>query len=380
MILATYKITYPDLGVNQVKNLIKHSDYLLSKQIKDKDERNKFVSEFGENWFTDESPLYESLKSGVLECNPEFGSFKIEARLLDESKRRRVSYNHLYYPGETLGDKCVFLQDVDGDSKRRKALFRCRCGNEFTAFILNVKREHTTSCGCVQAKQRGSSQFIHYKHGDLVGSCIYLRESQRYSNNNRRAVFLCKCGKEFESNIASIVSGDCKSCGCYKNALMKVINIKHNMSFSKEYSSWSKMKSRCYNDSDERYIHYGYRGISVCDRWLESFDNFYLDMGAAPSKNHSIDRIDVNGNYELSNCRWATSKQQANNKRDNIFLELNGLKMTISQWSDRLNIKPGTLYFRYQAGWNVEEILNVDFISKYNNKKFLLKKQEDGII
>lgn len=90
--------------------------------------------------------------------------------------------------------------------------------------------------------------------------------------------------------------------------------LKHSRS-STEYSSWTNMKYRCYNKNCPQYEHYGARGITVCDRWLNSFDDFYDDMGKKPDKSMSLDRIDVNGNYEPSNCRWATSQQQSRNKR-----------------------------------------------------------------
>lgn len=91
-------------------------------------------------------------------------------------------------------------------------------------------------------------------------------------------------------------------------------NYRHGRCYSKEYSIWSAMKKRCKNPKNKAYKYYGERGIAVCERWL-SFDNFYSDMGAIPSEKHSIDRIDVNGNYEPSNCKWATQSEQVRNRR-----------------------------------------------------------------
>lgn len=93
---------------------------------------------------------------------------------------------------------------------------------------------------------------------------------------------------------------------------------KHGMWKSKEWNSWSHMKQRCYNENDTKHADYGGRGIAVCDRWMDKDNGFYyffLDMGFAPSKKHTIDRINVNGNYEPSNCKWSTPKEQSNNRR-----------------------------------------------------------------
>lgn len=110
-----------------------------------------------------------------------------------------------------------------------------------------------------------------------------------------------------------------KSCGCYKRELKaeqgKKQFYKDGLSNHPLYSTWSAMKARCYNKNNNRYEHYGKRGIKVCDRWKDSFKNFLEDMGEKPSKNHSLDRIDVDGNYCPENCRWADRTEQAINKQ-----------------------------------------------------------------
>jgi hypothetical protein len=125
----------------------------------------------------------------------------------------------------------------------------------------------------------------------------------------------CKCGKEKEIQLAHLRNGASTQCiGCAgknnKHAL------KHGLISSPEYITWLAMKQRCYDSKRHNYKHYGERGIIICERWLNSFENFYADMGPRPSPKHSIDRINNDGNYEPVNCRWATQKEQVNNTRN----------------------------------------------------------------
>ncbi|HEY9737554.1 MAG TPA: hypothetical protein V6D06_14770 [Trichocoleus sp.] len=115
------------------------------------------------------------------------------------------------------------------------------------------------------------------------------------------------------------------------------------------------MKSRCHNPNNAAYDRYGGRGIVVCDRWRESFENFYADMGPRPSEQHSIDRINNDGNYEPGNCRWATDKQQSRNTRRNRLLTYNGETLFLDEWAERLSISKHTLQTRLWRGWSVEE-------------------------
>lgn len=114
---------------------------------------------------------------------------------------------------------------------------------------------------------------------------------------------------------------------------------------------WAAMKDRCLNSNHKHYHRYGGRGIKVCDRWLESFENFIEDMGVRPTSNHSLDRYpDNDGNYEPSNCRWATVEEQQNNRSDNVFVEYNGEKITVSQLARKLDLPPNTLGMRLRRG------------------------------
>jgi hypothetical protein len=126
------------------------------------------------------------------------------------------------------------------------------------------------------------------------------------------------------------------------------------MSYSRAYGAWYRMLRRCYSEKNTSYKNYGGRGITVCDRWRESFDNFYRDMGECPDK-YELDRIDPNGNYEPDNCRWADRKTQSRNRRNNRRITFNGETKTIAEWAEITGINYSTLYgrlFAYQ--WSPE--------------------------
>ena len=141
-------------------------------------------------------------------------------------------------------------------------------------------------------------------------------------------------------------------------------NTKHGLfkTLRREHQCWADMRDRVNNPSNKSYKHYGGRGISICERWSD-FAAFFEDMGPSP-KNHSIDRIDVNGDYEPSNCRWATPREQSINRRDTILLTHNGETMCMKDWARRLGISYITLGGRIRSGWPVEKALTTPVASK----------------
>lgn len=126
---------------------------------------------------------------------------------------------------------------------------------------------------------------------------------------------------------------------------------------SGEYTSWVCMKMRCNNKNTKGYDRYGGRGITVCDRWQNSFLDFLQDMGPRPGQDYSIERVENNKNYEPGNCRWATRIEQANNRRANTILEFNGRRLTISQWSAITGLHRCAIHYRINHGWTVERAL-----------------------
>lgn len=138
-------------------------------------------------------------------------------------------------------------------------------------------------------------------------------------------------------------------------------NYSHGMSRTAAYKRWQEMRNRCNNPNADAYHKYGGRGIKVCDRWQgrDGFIRFVEDMGAAPTSDHSIDRIDNNGDYEPGNCRWATSLEQAMNRRTNKCLTMNGVTLTQHEWAKKVGITAATICKRLKRGWTVDDALTV---------------------
>lgn len=167
---------------------------------------------------------------------------------------------------------------------------------------------------------------------------------------------LCVCGKECYKLRTHLIRQKRISCGCLTFKFRADMNKTHGMHKTSEYNSWSNMRQRCQNPNNHVYHHYGGRGIKVCERW-EDFGNFIADMGRKPTPKHSIDRIDVNGNYEPSNCRWATQKEQNNNRSNNRYITYKNKTNTLSQWSDILQINQKILRKRIEKH-GIESSLN----------------------
>lgn len=178
----------------------------------------------------------------------------------------------------------------------------------------------------------------------------------------------CDCGTERIVEKHSLLKGNTQSCGCLRMERLLAKNIKHGHALSgglrtSEYMCYHKIKFRCYNKTDKDYKHYGGRGIVMCERWLQSFENFLADIGAKPTSKHSIDRIDVNGNYEPNNCRWATQKEQTRNKRNNVLLTLNGEEKCMAEWAEYFNISFFKLRNHIKQGKSMEWVRD-----KFNKK------------
>lgn len=204
---------------------------------------------------------------------------------------------------------------------------------------------------------------------DLIGKTFKSYKVIAYSHYNheeKKHFWLVKCiicGKDKRVRQAGLL---------YKNKGCKCVNgKKHGLHKSPEYQAYLGMRQRCYNKKAISYNNYGGRGITVCERWLDSFQNFYDDMGPRPSGQYSLDRIDVNQNYSPENCKWSTLEEQANNKRDSVHYVYNGESLSIRQIARKFNLKVTTLQGRIESGWSISEAIEVPVVKyqKYKQKR-----------
>lgn len=168
----------------------------------------------------------------------------------------------------------------------------------------------------------------------------------------------CDCGNLITVQGCNLKSEHTQSCGCYSQDYPS--HTKHNKCKTRLYKCWKHIKQRCYDKNSKEYINYGGRGITVCNEWLNDFQVFYdWAMANGYKDDLTIDRIDVNGNYEPSNCRWVTVKVQNNNKRSNRLITYNEKTQTLAQWADELQINYKKLYARIVTfSWNIEKAFN----------------------
>lgn len=190
--------------------------------------------------------------------------------------------------------------------------------------------------------------------GERYGRLLVTERAPNKSatDTNARWKCVCDCGRETVQYGQDLKRGKVISCGCWNDEK----RYKHGMAGTSVYHIWQQLHQRCENPKAPSYENYGGRGIKVCERW-KSFDNFVADMGIRPD-GYSIDRIDNDGNYKPSNCRWATTKQQLNNRRNNRVLELNGERKTIAEWADQLGVRWNLIRCRVDRyGWSIERAL-----------------------
>jgi hypothetical protein len=164
----------------------------------------------------------------------------------------------------------------------------------------------------------------------------------------------CDCGRTTYARTAILKNGHKQSCGCLglerRIDASKKANRIHGGHLVPEYQSWNAMKNRCLNANREVFPLYGGRGITLCERWADSFEAFRQDMGPRPSPQHSIERKDGNLGYEPSNCLWATRAEQANNRSTSQRATFRGTTKTIAEWSKELGVPYSTLWNRHKSG------------------------------
>ena len=210
------------------------------------------------------------------------------------------------------------------------------------------------------------------KTGNIYGNLIVIAHSHSVFRNPRQGSYQywicrCFCGEVKTVLANNLTTGKTKSCGCLRTELVKKMATKHNGFGTPEYRAWSSMLSRTHYSTAKKFHRYAGRGISVCKEWL-NFENFIKDMGKRPSPLHTIDRINNDGDYEPTNCRWATKKQQARSRCSSRHIEHNGQTKTLAEWAEQTGMDWDTLGERLKRGWSIEKSLTTKVRSLLRTK------------
>lgn len=197
--------------------------------------------------------------------------------------------------------------------------------------------------------------------GQRFGRLTVLNGKQ-CRNQHAYVLCACDCGREKWIGLDNLMGRRTNSCGCLRSEksrehCLAMTSHGEAAARSPEYRCWIGMRKRCLDPSNDRFADYGGRGIHICDRWKDSFVNFLSDMGRKPTRTHSLERRDNNGNYDPSNCCWALPVQQSNNRRSNVNLTYLGLTFTATQWAEFFGVNADLFHKRIAAGWSDERTL-----------------------
>ncbi len=206
----------------------------------------------------------------------------------------------------------------------------------------------------------------HPRFQNLLGQRFGCLRVAAYAGRRCRRTYWrcqCTCGATTDVWAANLKNGHTRSCGC----LVVSANTTHGMTHSSEYRSWHMMKQRCHPQHGGP--NYAGRGIAVCPRWWRSFATFLKDMGLKPTPQHSIERIDNNGDYERDNCRWATQKEQNRNTRANHLVTYRGKTLPVIAWCELTGVSKNCLLTRLNRGWSVEDALEFPVSGKRGRRQ-----------
>lgn len=210
---------------------------------------------------------------------------------------------------------------------------------------------------------------------DLTGQKFgYLTAIRRDGRSGRNAAWRCECACGAIVTAASdrLREGKRKSCALNGHFWRPTYPESLAAKYKSEHVSWRSMRERCFNEKHQKYPTYGGRGITMCARWV-SFETFVRDMGAKPAPSYTIERLDVNGNYEPGNCKWATRAEQSRNQRRSVYVDYEGVPMLLIDVVAKLVVaKLGLdrirVYNRLKLGWSLEEALSIP-VKQYRKQK-----------
>jgi hypothetical protein len=304
-------------------------------------------------------------------------------------RRRKMKKENINLSGLLFG-RWLVLHEVESryasnGHKRKFWMCECQCINKTVREVAQngLKSGSSKSCGCLRLENGIESGKKRKENllGQQFNNWTVIEESEsRVGEDGRRTtLWLCQCACEKSTqrlvNAADLKRGHSKSCGCIKE---EGKNINHGAASKNNihkmnkriYDIWLGIKKRCYGVNRRGYKNYGGRGIVVCEEWLNKengFISFYnWSMDNEYSDDLSIDRIDNNGNYEPSNCRWVTMKVQQNNRRNNLYIEIEGVRKSILEWSTEYNLSYTTLRNRIDKKWDESDMLQPNgYIRRY---------------
>lgn len=271
--------------------------------------------------------------------------------------------------GEKFGKLTVLRKTKNNKNGRVTWECRCDCGNMCYVSSDCLRRKNgTKSCGCVSLERIKNLNKGKSRKKDITGQRFGRLTVISFSHRNGAKLYWkcrCDCGKEIITRGDGLKSGHTNSCGCYNREILKNAkwNETHGKSRTKIHGIWFNMKRRCYDPNSDEYPNYGGRGIEICPEWLgehgaENFIKWAYSTGYDENAEFgecTIDRIDTNGNYEPSNCRWSTMKEQGNNKRNNRYITHNGETKTLTQWCEYYRLPYHTVKARIYRGWDIED-------------------------
>lgn len=248
-------------------------------------------------------------------------------------------------------------------------LCKCECGNEKFIAGSSLRAGRTLSCGCYN-KEILRSKFKDIT-GERFGRLVVLGRNFIDGKWVGKWNCNCDCGNACVVEGELLRNGTTKSCGCYlkDRSLLPLSPYSDSEAYKKTKNIYHGMKRRCLSKNSAVYKHYGGRGIKVCDRWLESFENFYEDMGDCPSHKHQLDRINNEGNYESGNCRWATATENMGHTRGSNMITYNGKTQCTTAWAREYNISVSALRYRLAKGIGIEEALSTLVNKAYSRAK-----------
>lgn len=233
------------------------------------------------------------------------------------------------------------FHEEPGGGRKQKVLCLCECGNTISTLLYSLVSGKAKSCGCSRAK---SIRAKFFKSAETINSSLPADSLLTvldvfYDNNRLTADCVCACGNKTKAEVKAILSGRikrCFRCGILSSSKKNKKFKNNNIYIGQRYHD---MIYRCYNKKCRNYKNYGKRGISVCEEWRNDYQSF-IDWCHANGfrRDLHLDRIEVNGNYEPSNCRFIPRKKSANNRTNNVFYEINGIRLTVAEWSERLQI------------------------------------------